>query len=147
MKNILLAIDDVENTTIASPMIERTLELARAFSGKVWLVHIVPQSSEQPPFNIDDELLRHASAAELHKEHEFLQTLARCLRDRGVDAAALLIEGATVKALLKESERLNIDLIVLGCRRHGIPYGVLLEFTEEGLLGRCTRPIMYVPTR
>jgi len=147
MKNILLAIDDIEYTTIASPVLERTLELARAFSSKVWLVHIVPQSVEQPTFNIDDDVLRRASAAELHREHEFLQTLARCLRDRGVEASGLLIEGATVKTLLKEAERLNADLIVLGCRRHGVPYGVLLEFTEEGLLGTCRRPILYVPTR
>jgi len=145
VKNILVAIDDIQTTTIASPIIARTIELASAFSSKVWILHIVPQTRESVSFNVDDAALRHAGAAELSDEHESLHALARCLRDRGVDAGALLIEGATVRTLLRESDRLAIDLIVMGCHRHGVPYGVLLEFTEEGVLGKCSHPIMYVP--
>jgi nucleotide-binding universal stress UspA family protein len=147
VKNILVAIDDIETTTIASPLMERALELGHAFSGKVWLVHVVPRSRETTPFNIDKQALRDEGAAELINEHEFLQSLAHCVRERGVVAKALLIEGATVRTILKESDRLNIDLIVLGCHRHRVPYAVLTEFTEEGLLGNCTCPIMYVPTQ
>jgi nucleotide-binding universal stress UspA family protein len=97
------------------------------------------------PFNVDSKVLRHEGAVELTNEHEYLHSLARCLRDRGIEAKALLIEGATVKTILKESRRLAIDLIVLGCHRHRVPYGVLAEFTEEGVLGSCFCPIMYVP--
>lgn len=144
MKNILLAIDDCEATTLASPIVEKTLELASAFSSKVWILHIVPQSI-QPPFNIDSKVLRRESAAELHHEHEFLQQLAQCLRDRNVDATALLVEGSVVSTILKESERLDADLIILGCHKHGLLYSALMDFTEEGLLGRCPRSIMFVP--
>ncbi len=145
MKNILVAIDDSAATTIASPIMEKTLELASTFSSRVWILHIVPQSNQPAPFNVDDKMLRREVAAELFDEHDFLQHLAQCLRDRGVDARALLIEGATIKTILKESDRLDIDLIVLGCRRHGLFYGALMEFTEEGMLSRCTRPILFVP--
>jgi len=147
VKNILVAIDEIETTSVTSPLMERTLEMAHAFSGKVWLIHIVPHSRDIAPFNIDKQALRHEAAAELCSEHEFLQTLARCVRDRGVEAKALLIEGATVSTILKESARLDIDLIVLGCHRHRLPYGVLAEFAEEGLLGNCSCPIMYVPVQ
>ena len=145
MKNILVAIDDCEATNIASPIIERTLELAGVFSSKVWIIHVVPDMRRSTPFNVDSKVLRREVAAELCKEHEFLQRLAQCLRDRDIDAKALLIEGATTKTILKESDRLDIDLIVLGCHRHGLLYGVLTEFTEEGLLSKCPRPIMFVP--
>ena len=97
MKNILVAIDDIETTTIASPILERTLELDGVFSSQVWLVHVVARSRVPGPFNVDSKVLRHEGAAELANEHEFLQSLARCLRDRGVEAKALLIEGATAK--------------------------------------------------
>ena len=147
MKNILVAIDDIETTTIASALMQHTLELARAFSSQVWLVHIVARTRESGPFNVDSKVLRNEGATELGNEHEFLQSLARCLRDRGVESKALLIEGATVKTIIKESERLAVDLIMLGCHRHRVPYGVLTEFTEEGLLANCTRPVMYVPMR
>ncbi|MEZ5540955.1 MAG: universal stress protein [Pseudomonadota bacterium] len=146
MKNLLVAIDDIDTTTIAAPLIEHALELARALGGRVWLVHVVPHTSSNGVYNVDSTVLRREGAAELGAEHEFLQTLARCMRERGVETKALLIEGATVRTILKESERLAIDLIIMGCHRHRVPYGVLTEFTEEGVLGHCICPIMYVPT-
>ena len=144
MKNILVAIDDCETTTITTPIMERTLELASAFSSKVWILHIVPPPI-QPPFNIDSKRLRGEAAAELRHEHEFLQHLAQGLRDQGIDATALLVEGAITRTILKESDRLDIDLIILGCHKHGLLYGALMEFTEEGLLSKCPRPIMFIP--
>ena len=144
MKNILVAIDSCEAVTIASPIMERTLELASAFSSKVWILHIVPYS-RQAPFNVDSKTLRREVAAELRHEHEFLQHLAQCLRDRDVDAAALLVEGATIKTILKESDRLDVDLIVSGCNKRGLLYGALMDVTEESLLSKCPRPIMFIP--
>ncbi|MGB5306792.1 MAG: universal stress protein [Gammaproteobacteria bacterium] len=143
MKNILVVIDSCETTTIASPTMERTLELANAFSSKVYIVHIVPETRE--PYNVDSKTLRREVAAELRHEHEFMQRLAQCLRNRGIDAKALLLEGATIKTILKESDKLAIDLIVLGCHRHSLVYGALLDVTEEGLLSKCQRPIMFIP--
>jgi len=144
VKNILVAIDSCETTTIASPLMERTLELANAFSSKVWILHIVPPS-RQPPFNVDDKTLRKEVAAEFHREHGFLQQLAQCLRDRDIEATALLVEGGTIRTILKESDRLDIDLIILGCHQHGLLYGAIMDPTEEGLLSKCPRPIMFVP--
>ena len=144
MKNILVAIDSCETTTMASPIMERTFDLANAFSSKVWILHVVPRLS-QAPFNVDSKTLRREAAAELHREHEYFQQLAQCLRDRDIDATALLVKGPTIRTILKESDRLDIDLIVLGCHKHGFLYGALMEFTEEGLLSKCPRPIMFVP--
>jgi nucleotide-binding universal stress UspA family protein len=144
VKNILVAIDDCETTAITTPIMERTLELASAFSSKVWILHIVPHPG-QPPFNVDSRILRGEVAAELRHEHKFLQHLAQGLRDQGIDATALLVEGAITRTILKESDRLDIDLIILGCHKHGLLYGALMEFTEEGLLSKCPRPIMFVP--
>ena len=145
MKNILVAIDDCEATSMSSHIMERTLELAKAFSSKVWILHVIPQTRKDTPFNVDSNVLRREMAGELRNEHDFLQHLAQCVRDQGVDARAILTEGATVRTILKESVRLDIDLIMLGCHRHGLLYGVLTEGTEEGLLSKCTRPIMFVP--
>jgi len=144
VKNILVAIDQYEAITPASPIIARTLELATAFSSKVWLLHIVPPA-RQAPFNIDKEVLRREMSGELRHEHKALHALAQALREQHVDAKALLVEGPVIRTLMDESGRLAIDLIVLGCHRHGLLYGALAEFTEEGLLSKCPRPIMFVP--
>jgi nucleotide-binding universal stress UspA family protein len=145
VKNLLVAIDACEAANIASPIMEKTIELARGFASKVWIIHIVPDMRRPAPFNVDSSVMRRVIADELCKEHEVLQRLAQCLRNRDIDAKALLIEGATIKTILKESDRLDIDLILLGCHRHGLLYGVLTEFTEEGLLSKCPCPIMFVP--
>ncbi len=143
MNNILVAIESCETTTIASPIVEKALELAGAFSSKVWVLHVVPPPRQ--PYNIDSKISRHALSEELHHEHEFLQHLAKCVQNKGVDASALLVEGPIISTILNESERLEIDLIVLGCHRHGMLYGALMDITEEGLLSKCTRPIMFIP--
>lgn len=123
---------------------ECVLELAGAFSSKVWLVHVVPHSGPGP-FNIDSTVLRKEVATELHHEHEFLQRLAQCVRDRGVDATALMTEGATVATLLKESQRLAIDLIASGCHKQSVLYAALLNCVEERLLSKCPCPTLFVP--
>ena len=144
VKNILVAIDDCEAMTIASPLMLRTIELAGAFGSSVWLVHVLPRPGEAP-YNIDRNVLRHEVASEYCREHDFLQHLAQCLRDRDIHATALLVEGSPTAGLLDEAARLQAELIILGCHHHGLPYGALLEATEEGLLSRCRTPMLFVP--
>ncbi len=144
MNNILVAVESCESTTIVSPIIEKTLEMAKAFSGKVWLLHVLPHS-HQPPFNIDSKTARRELAAEFRNEHEFLQQLAKCIQERGIDVTALLVQGSITKSILKESQRLDVDLIIMGCQKHGRIYGALMDSTEEGLLSNCSRPMMFIP--
>lgn len=145
MKKILLTIDDCDSTSTASPIVERTLELAGAFSSKVWIIHVVPDSRHQEPFNVDSNTLRREVAGELRNQHDYLNRLAECLRGRGVDAVAHLLEGPTIRTILEEAERLEVDLIILGCHKHNLLLGVLTEFAAEGVLSRCPRPVMFVP--
>ena len=144
MKNLLLAIDNIEGTTTSSPVMERAVELAGAFSSKVWLVHVVPPPG-LTPFNVPTEVLREGAANELHHEHKHIQRLADCLRARDIDATALLIEGATVHTLLAEAERLDVDLIVAGFHHHGVLYRTFFDGTGERLLHKSSYPIMFVP--
>jgi nucleotide-binding universal stress UspA family protein len=145
VKNILMTIEDCETTSIASPVVEKTLELASAFSSKVWILHIVPPS-RQPPYNVDNKMFRHEVATELRHEHDFLQHLAKCMQNDNIDVTALLVQGSIISMILQESERLGIDLVVLGCHKQGLLYSALMDDTDEGLLAKCYRPIMFVPT-
>jgi len=144
MKHILVAIDDTECTGPASPLIQRSVALASAFSSKLWLVHVVPQPGLMP-FTLPRELLRSHAASELRHEHKTVQELARYLRDSGIDATALLVEGATVKTILSEADRLDADLIVVTSHRHGLLYRALLDGAGERLLNESSRPVMFVP--
>ena len=73
VKNILVAIDVCEDISIASPIMEHVLELASAFSSKVWIIHVVPDMRRPVPFNVDSKVLRREVATELCNEHDCLQ--------------------------------------------------------------------------
>ena len=144
MKNLLVAIENCETTTTDSPVVKKALEVADAFSSRIWLVHVVPPS-RQPPYNIDSKVSRHEAANELRNEHDYLQYLAKCMATRKTDVNALLVQGAVVNSLLKEAVRLDSDLVIMGCHKHGRLYGALMDSAEEGLLSKCPCPIMFVP--
>jgi nucleotide-binding universal stress UspA family protein len=144
MKTILVAIENIEGTRLNSPAIEHTVELAHSFSSKVWLVHVVPRLGTTP-FTVPREVLRDEAAGELHHEHKIMQRLTAALRNRGINATALLVEGVTVKTILEEAERLDADLIVVGSHSHGLLYRTLLDGTGERLLNKSTRPILFIP--
>lgn len=144
MKQILVAIDNIEGTKPSSPLMQQSLALARAFSGKIWLVHVVPQPGTTP-FTVARELLRGQAASELSHEHRALHRLTGYLRDNGVDATALLVEGPTVKTLLTEAERLDADLIIVSSHKHTLLYRALLDGAGERLLNESPRPVLFVP--
>ena len=144
MKTILVAIENIVGARLTSPAIEHTVELAHSFSSKVWLVHVVPRLGTTP-FTVPREVLRDEAAGELHHEHKVMQRLTAALRDRGINATALLVEGVTVKTILEEAERLDADLIVVGSHSHGLLYRTLLDGTGERLLNKSTRPILFIP--
>lgn len=144
MKSIIVAIENIEGTNLASPVIERAMELAHGFSSKVWLVHVVPRPGTTP-FTVPREVLRDQAAGELHHEHKFIQHLAGAMRDRGINTTALLLEGVTVKTILAEADRLNADLIVVSSHSHSLLYRALLDGTGERLLNKSKRPVLFVP--
>jgi len=144
VKNILMTIKDCEDSTITSPIVEKTLELASLCSSKVYIIHVAPPLRE-PPYNVDSEMFRREVAKELHHEHDFLQYLEKYIQDMNIDATALLAQGTIISAILKESERLAVDLVILGRHKHGPLYRALMDNTEEGLLAKSSCPIMFVP--
>ena len=144
MKNILLCIKDCETTTIASPIVEKTIELANYCSSKVHIIHVAPPS-RQPPYNVDHEIFRRAVATELRHEHSCLQQLTKYMRDMNIDATALLLQGSIISTILHETERLAVDLVILGRHKHGPLYRALMDDTDQGLLANCSCPIMFVP--
>jgi nucleotide-binding universal stress UspA family protein len=144
MKNILVLIDFSEITGV---VIEHAAGLARAFAGKIWLLHVAVPCTEAIPFNVDHGLARKELAKEFHSEHRRLQALAERLRADGVATTALLVQGNIVKTIVTEAQRLKADLIVLGLHGHGRLYQTLPDGTSRGLLRRASCPIYVLPPR
>ncbi|MEW5940915.1 MAG: universal stress protein [Chloroflexota bacterium] len=69
------------------------------------------------------------------------------MRKAGLDATALVVQGATVETILNEASKLEADMIVVGSHGHGALYQLLVGSVCEGVLRKAACPVLVVPTR
>lgn len=142
MRNILVAVD-------FSPITERVVklasELARGLDTHLWLIHAAAPDPDFVGYEAGPVGVRDQVAEELRNEHRDLQAHADALRESGLEATALLVQGPTVEMILKEADRLDADLILIGSHGHGAVFRLLLGSISEGVLRRSKIPVMIVP--
>jgi nucleotide-binding universal stress UspA family protein len=144
MKSILAAIDF---SGVTADVIEQAARLAEAFRAALWLVHVAPPDPDFVGYEAGPPNVRDQVAHELRGTHRRVQDEADRLRERRIDAAALQVQGPTVDTILRETERLHADVIVLGSHGHGILHRALLGSISEGVLHRASCPVLIVPAR
>ena len=95
---------------------------------------------------MDPQLFRDSLAKRFHVEHRQIQVIADRLRQTGLETTALLVQGATVEALLNEASKLDVDMIVVGSHGRGAMHQLLVGSVSEGVLRGSECPILVVPT-
>jgi nucleotide-binding universal stress UspA family protein len=144
VNGILAAIDfsggtrEVQSTAV---------ELARAFDCALWLLHVAAPEPDFIGYDPGPQTVRDQRAEELRAEHRRLQQEADALRERGIEATALLIQGPTVEKILAEAERLEVDVVVIGSHGHGALRRALLGSVSEGVVRGARCRVMIVPSR
>ena len=71
--------------------------------------------------------------------------LEKVLIEKGIDADGLLIQGATREMILQESEKLNIDLIIIGHHEHGLLYKIFAGSVASQVIKHSKIPVLTVP--
>ena len=142
MKNILAAVDFSPGTR---RVVTCAVAQARAFSARLWLVHVAAPEPDFVPHVADPPVMRDQVAAGLREEHRHIQALAAEVADEGVEVTPLLIAGATVEKILSEAEEVDADLVVAGTHGHGAFHRALLGSVSEGLVRHARVPLLIVP--
>lgn len=142
MKNILVTIDFDEGLEL---IIEKASELAKAFNSKVWLMHIAAPNPSFVGYEAGPQCTRDTRAKELRKEHRILQEYANKLRDKGIEAEGLLVQGATIETIILESKKLNIELIIAGHHEHGFLYNAFIGSVSAQIIKKSKIPVLIVP--
>lgn len=142
MKNILATIDFSHNEKLVMDM---AVNLARAFGGKIWLLHVVPPEPEFIGFGVGPQYVRDSRAAELRKERRLMNEYAGQMQAEGVDTQGLVIEGATVDMILDKAEKLDIDLIITGHHEHNFVYKAFFGSVAKGVVKKTKIPVLLVP--
>ena len=142
MKTILAAVDF---SPVSDAVVEQAAALARAFGGTLWLLHVAAPEPDFVGYEPGPQSVRSSVAAELRDDHRRLQERSAALRADGLDCTALLVQGSTPETIVREAERLDSDLIVLGSHGHGALRRALLGSVSEHVLHHAGRPLLILP--
>lgn len=112
---------------------------------ELFLIHVADPDPDFVGYGAGPESVRLAVAHKFSRAHRQLEDLAVELRKDGVNATALLIQGATAETILREADRLAADVIVMGMRVHGALRELLLGSVSKQVLARSSRPVLLVP--
>jgi nucleotide-binding universal stress UspA family protein len=143
MKAILVCVDFSEFT---DKVIAKGIELAKAFKSELCLLHVTRPHLSTGDFDTTTASVRHDVAEHFAEEHEKLQALSSKARDQGVQARALLVEGApAAEFILKEAVKMKADLIIAGSLGHSRLGGLLVGSVTQSLVQKINVPVMIIP--
>ncbi len=142
MKKILLALD-LDNFN--ADLVAYTLEMAKALEAKVFLLHVAANLDAFIGFDEGPEYIRLDLAKELREEHRFLQRIAAEVKNYGVDAEALLINGDVAPSILEQAASVDASLLVLGMNEHGFFSNVFGGNTALEVLKEARIPVLCYP--
>jgi nucleotide-binding universal stress UspA family protein len=140
-------------STISDRALEHAAALARRHASRLLLMHVVPLAPVPPAppstpaagFPVS-EIPQTVEGQEdvLHRMLEQIERRAEPLRASGLTVETLVREGGIVGTVLKEAERLPIDLIVLGS--HGLSgfERLVMGSVAEKVLRKAPCPVLSV---
>lgn len=141
--NILVSLDISEST---EKVAAAASQLAKAMSAKLYLIHVAEPEPDFIGYGVGPQTVRDSVSEEFHKEHAHIQELAESLRHEGLDVKGLLIQGSTVDTILKQADKLESQMIVMGSHGRGAIYKVLVGSVSSGVLHEAKCPVLVVPT-
>jgi nucleotide-binding universal stress UspA family protein len=144
--NILVAVD-------FSAATESILHSARDWalrpgteSAHIYLLHVTEPDPAFVGWEGGPDVVRDQMAHVFQREHRELGELAVALREAGVEAVTpLLVQGATVKTILDQAERLEASLVVVGSHGRGATYDLLIGSVSSGVIRGSRVPVLVIP--
>lgn len=141
---VLVAVDLSPSSRL---VVEYASQLVIQLAAPVWVLHVAEPDPEFVGYDVGPQSERDAVANKLHQEHKQTQDYADELRSAGVDATALVIQGAMVEVIVGQARKLDVDMIVIGSHGRGAMHQLLVGSVSEGVLKKSSCPVVVVPTR
>ena len=141
----VLAALDLARTT---PDVLREARLwARRLSAELILIHVAEPDPDFIGYGAGPESVRLAVAHKFTRAHQRIEALSVELRQEGLDATALLLQGATAETILREAERLSADVVLMGTRARSAVRELFVGSVSKEVLRQSTRPVPLIPPR
>jgi nucleotide-binding universal stress UspA family protein len=142
LTTILVPIDFSDATP---PVVRYAGELARAFGGKIILLHVSEPEPDFVGFEAGPQAVRASVARDFRTEHQKLDEMKHSLAGTGIETTALHIQGSLAEKILSEADSQGAGLIVIGSHGHGAIYNLLVGSVTSGVLKKAKCPVLVVP--
>ncbi len=142
-----MQIDKVLCTTDFSEESDRAIyyaaQLCQQLGAKLHVLHVVPLPVPVPRLTAHDDVLR-----DLWQSTELeMQRLCDRWQDRGVQLETHIVAGRPAQAIVQESARMEMDLIVIGAHGWTGFSQLLVGSVTERVVRTSTVPVLTVRTR
>ena len=141
---ILVAIDFSDPT---DSILRVAHKLAQSLDASLWLVHVAEPEPDFVGYDAGPDVVRDQVAKRFRNEHRVMQGHADAMREDGIDAKAMLVQGSTIETLLEMREKQQSDLIVVGSHGRGMVAEMLLGSVSQGLIRAAACPVTVVPMK
>lgn len=142
MKTFLVPIDF---SAVTEEVIDTAVSFARAFEGKVALIHVVQPPVVTSEFALPVEVLQEAVASGERAAKAKLDSYVEMFRTAGIACEATVNHGPPVTMIREEAERVQADYIIMGSHGHGKLYDFLVGSTASGVMKKAGCGIVIVP--
>lgn len=146
MHTILAPIDFSD---VTGDVLQEATDLARAFSGTVVLLHVIPPYGYPIEFYADAGFVPPLSRTDSLQEEiaqcrRRMERLVEPFRSDDVTIEIRVEEGEPVTATLDVLHNVHADTIVMGSHGHGALYHLLLGGVAERVLHKAECPVLIV---
>lgn len=141
---LLVAIDFSE---ITKRILEKVEQIALKTNAKVWLIHVAQPDPDFIGYDVGPDSERKFMADKFRDQHIKIQEFSERIKEKGVDITPLLVQGPTIETIIKEAEKLNADMIVVGSHGHGTMFHILVGSISQGLLKQSPVPLLIIPAK
>lgn len=141
---ILIAVDFSEKS---ENLVAASVKLLQNAVTKVCLLHVAEPDPDFVGYSVDTPVMRSQVAQGFHQEHQQLQAMANTLREQGIEAKALLVQGETGQVIVEQAEKLGADAIIVGASAHGALYHFILGDTIQDVMRESGKPVFIMPVK
>ena len=141
--SLLVAVDF---SNVADDQLEIVARLARP-NREIYLLHVAEPEPSFVGYEAGPNEVRHEVAVEFKREHDELHALADRLREDGHQVSALMVQGPTVQTILKQAEKLEAEVIVVGSHGRGKLFDLVVGSVSAGVIRKAKVPVLVVPSR
>ena len=147
----------VDFSTSTQTIVEYVQTLASQLSASVCVLHVTDSQDEvlgyggvfgEYPIYIDPKELRQEIAIRFRHEHQKVQEISHHFQKNGLSCLGLLINGASVvSTILKEAEKQNADMIIVGSEHKGLLMQFIEGSTSKSLINQSSIPVLVIPVK